>query len=80
MVPTCGLTDQVTAVAASPVTAAENCCFCPARIETLAGVTAMAAGTGDSSVICAEPVLEPSATLVAVTVTVLLTAIDAGAV
>ena len=78
MLPTAGLSDQVTAVFGVPATAAVNVWVCEGVRVTLPGVTATL--TGGVSEMVAEAVLVESATLVAVTVTVWTAAMVDGAV
>jgi hypothetical protein len=78
IVPTAGLSDQVTAVLVVPVTVAENCWVCEAVSDTVVGVTETA--TTGTSVTVAVAVLVASAALVAVMVMVCCDVIDAGAV
>ena len=68
MVPTAGLSDQVTDVLAAFVTVAVNCCDWESTNEELAGV--MDTPIGAASVTTAFATFVESATLVAVTVTV----------
>ena len=72
------VTLHVTAVFAAFTTVAANCCPCPPYKLTVAGVTVTP--IGGLSVIVAVAVFVPSATLVAVTVTVLDAVTVAGAV
>jgi hypothetical protein len=78
MLPTAGLSDQVTAVFDVPVTAAVKVCVCEGVRVTLPGVNATL--TGEASATVALAATEESATLVALTVTVCGPAIKAGAV
>jgi hypothetical protein len=78
MLPTAGLSDQVTAVFELFDTAAVKACVCDGVRVTLPGDRATL--TGGTSVTLALAVLVESATLVAVTVTVCALGIDAGAV
>jgi hypothetical protein len=77
MLPTLGLTLQVTLVLPDPVTVAVNGCVCEADKDAKVGVTLTV--TGGSKVTVAEALLVTSATLVAVTVTVCWLAIGEGA-
>ena len=76
MVPTAGLSDQVTAVLPVPVTEALNVAAAPAPSDAEAGPIDTATGVRDTVAIA---VLVVSAALVAVTVTVCWLAIIAGA-
>ena len=76
MVPTAGLSDQVTAVLLVPVTEAVKVAEPPAPSDTEAGPIVTATGVRDT---VALAVLVVSAALVAVTVTVCWLAIIAGA-
>jgi hypothetical protein len=78
MLPTAGLSDQVTAVFDVPATAAVNAWVCDGVRVTLPGVSPML--TGGASDTLALAVLVESATLVAFTVTVCALAIEVGAV
>jgi hypothetical protein len=81
MVPTFGTTDQVTFELVVPVTVAVNCWVCPAVMEDEAGetVTVIPPAAGER-VTVAIPTPAPFAALVAVTVTVVVLGIEAGAV
>ena len=78
MLPTAGLSDQVTVVFELFATLAVNAWVCDGVRVTLPGVNATL--TGGASDTLALAVLVESATLVAVTVTVCALVIDAGAV
>src|ERR1035437_9156036 len=78
MVPTAGLNDHVTPVLTVPVTVVVNCWVCEAVSEVVEGVSEIV--TGGLSVTVALVDLVGSATLVAVTVTVWVPVIEAGAV
>jgi hypothetical protein len=78
MLPTAGLSDQVTAVFELPLTVAVNAWVCEGASVTLPGVSATL--TGGASDTLALAFLVESATLVAVTVRVCAAVIDAGAV
>ena len=68
IVPTAGLTDQVTAAFVVPVTVTVNCRVCEAAKLAVDGLTVIC--TGGTTVTLAVAFLLVSATLVAVTVTV----------
>ena len=78
MLPTAGLSDQVTAVLDELATVAVNACVCDGVRVTVPGVNATL--TGGASDTLALAVLVESATLVAVTVTVCALEMEAGAV
>ena len=78
MLPTAGLSDQVTAVLDELATVAVNVWFCDWPRVTVAGVSETLTG-GVSEIVAVADLVE-SATLVAVTVTVWALAIDEGAV
>ena len=78
MLPTAGLSDQVTAVLDELATAAVNACVCEGVRVTLPGDTATL--TAGASEIVAVADLVESAALVAVTVMVCALVIEAGAV
>ena len=78
MVPMPGVRDQVTPVSVVFKTAAVNCCVAAACRVADAGVIDTL--TGGSRVMEAVPVVVPSCTLVAVTVTVCCLVTEAGAV
>jgi len=78
MDPTDGLTDHVTAVFDVFVTVAENCCVWDAESVAANGLTVTA--IDGYTVTAADPDFVPSATLVAVTVTVCWVVMLAGAV
>jgi len=79
ILPTAGLSDQVTAVFDVPVTAAVKVCVCEGVRVTLPGVNATLIGGGASATVALAET-EESAPLVALTVTVCGPAIEAGAV
>ena len=78
MLPTAGLSDQVTAVLDVPATAAVKAWVCDGVRVTLPGDTATLTA-GVSEIVAVADLVE-SAALVAVTVTVWAEAIDEGAV
>jgi hypothetical protein len=79
MVPTLGLSDQVTAVLpVPPVTVAVNCWVCEAVSDAVVGV--IETFTGTRRVMVADADFEVSATLVAVTVTICALVMEAGAI
>jgi hypothetical protein len=76
MLPTAGLRDQVTPALLVPVTAAEKFAEAPAPSDIAAGPTVTPTGVNHTSAVA---VLDVSAMLVAVTVTLCALAITAGA-
>lgn len=74
-----GLIDQLTLPFANPLTVALNCCVPPCERLTVPGETITTTG-GGLSVTVALADFEPSATLVAVTVTLCVAVMTAGAV
>jgi hypothetical protein len=78
MLPTAGLSDQVTAVLDELATVAVNVWVCAGARVTLPGVNATLTGGASNTLALAD--LVESAALVAVTVTVCALGIEAGAV
>ena len=78
MLPTAGLSDQVTAVLDELATVAVNACVCDGVSVTLPGVNATLTGGASDTLALAD--LVEFATLVAVTVTVCALEMEAGAV
>jgi len=79
MLPNCGLMDQMTAVLVLFVTIAVNCCVWPSVRAIEVGEILIATAAGACSVMLAVPVTVESKTLVAVTVTFWLVAMETGA-
>jgi hypothetical protein len=80
MLPTAGLSDQVTAVFVVPVTAAVNCCVCEPESAAAVGLIVILTVVDGCRIIIPLAVFVESAPLVAVTVTFCWDVIVPGAI